>query len=210
MPHLCHPPIQRLIQSLPVAEHSVEIRASIWHQACSRAGCLAEHEAIFAGNPTVRISRQWLRTAVTVPSTVRCLAILLWGYPRGARGALHQLWLEKLPVLTATALAPRVSWYEYYDALAALGGLGPSTITKLACFLGHTFNGQPALILDQRILRVLATGRWAELAPLRDLSYQNARQRYPDYLGTLATVAAAGGFAPEQIEYFLFSLGESF
>jgi hypothetical protein len=210
MPYLNHPPIQRLIQAIPVAEHSVAVAAAFWQPFCAAAGRHAEHAALFAGQPSIRISRQWLHSAAQVPVTVRCLGILLWGYPTGPRGNLHHGWLANLPQIAAAASTPGLAWPDYYAQLAAIGGLGISTITKLACFFGQRFGGHPALVLDQRIVRVIARGRWVELNALRPLAYANAPARYLDYLTTLGTVASVGGMSSEQIEFFLFALGESF
>jgi hypothetical protein len=210
MPYLNHPPIQQLIRSIPVSEHSVEVEAAFWLPFCEAAGRLAEHHALFAGQATIRISRQWLHHAPNVAPTTRCLAILMWGYPSGARGDLHRGWLEKLPQIAAAAGQPGLPWADYYAQLHALGGLGISTISKLACFFGQCFEGHMALVLDQRIMRVIAAGRWTELGLLRGLTYTNSHLRYVDYLAAMAGLANAGGMESEQLEFFLFSLGESF
>ena len=210
MPYLNHPPIQQLIRSIPVSEHSVEVEAAFWLPFCEAAGRLAEHHALFAGQATIRISRQWLHHAPNVAPTTRCLAILMWGYPSGARGDLHRGWLEKLPQIAAAAGQPGLAWADYYAQLHAIGGLGISTISKLACFFGQMFSRRPALVLDQRILRVVDGGRWVELGRLHGLAYANAHHRYEDYLITMAAIAQAGGMTAEQLEFFLFALGESF
>jgi hypothetical protein len=210
MSYLNHPPIQRLIQSVPVADHSVAVAASRWQSPCAAAGRPDLHAAVFAGQPEVRISRGWLLEERGVDPEVRCLAILLWGYPTGARGNLHVQWLRNLRAIAAAAAAPAADWPEYHRRLAGAGPLGISTISKLAHFFGHTFDGRRALILDRRILTLCAAGRWTEFAPLADLTYVNAARRYPDYLGVMHVVAEAGQFSPEQLEFFLFSLGEAF
>ena len=210
MPYLNHPPIQQLIRAIPVAEHSVEVEAAFWLPFCAAAGRLGEHHALFAGQATVRISRQWLHDAPQVSVTTRCLAILLWGYPSGARGDLHRGWLANLPQIAAAASQPGLAWADYYMQLHAIGGLGISTISKLACFFRQSFAGSPALVLDLRIMRVIAAGRWVELGPLHGLAYANAHVRYVDYLATMGAIAAAGNISAEQIEFFLFALGEAF
>jgi hypothetical protein len=210
MPYLNHPPIRDLIRALPVAEHSVEVDADFWHPVCKDAGRLTEHDALFAGQRSIRISRRWLHGAPTVPAIAKSLAILLWGYPSGARGDLHRGWLENLPQITAAASETGLAWPDYFGRLTALGGLGISTITKLACFWQQRFLGHEALVLDQRILRVIAARRWAELGTLQHLTYLNAHRHYAEYLATMTGVAVAGGMTAEQLEFFLFALGESF
>lgn len=210
MAYLAHPPILQLIRSIPVAEHSVEVDSAFWLPFCAAAGRLAEHHALFAGQASIRISRSWLHDAPTVTVTTRCLAILIWGYPTGARGNLHRGWLDNLPQIAAAASQPGMGWADYYAQLHAIGGLGISTITKLACFFGQNFSGHAALVLDQRIMRVIAGGRWVELGPLHGLTYTNAHLRYVDYLATMGAIAEAGNVTAEQIEFFLFALGEAF
>jgi|GEM_PF-3010258 len=210
MPYLNHHPIQQLIRAIPVAEHSVEVEAAFWLPFCAAAVRLGEHHALFAGQATVRISRQWLHGAPQMSVTTRCLAILMWGYPAGARGDLHRGWLKNLPQIAASASQQGLAWADYYMQLHAIGGLGISTISKLACFFGQSFAGSPALVLDLRIMRVIAGGRWVELGPLHGLTYNTAHLRYLDYLATMAAIGAAGGMSVEQIEFFLFALGEAF
>jgi hypothetical protein len=208
--YLNHPPIQKLIASIPVEEHGVAVSAEFWREPCARSERTALHDAMFAGRPAVRIPRSWLRRDDGIDPELRTLGVLLWGYPRGARGNRHVQWLEKLPAIAAAAAAPVATWDEYYHRLAGTGPLGISTISKLAHFLGHTFDGHRALILDQRIISLCAGGRWTELESLSSLSYPVAHRRYPDYLALMHTIARAGGFSAEQLEFFLFSLGESF
>ena len=208
--YLNHPPIQKLIASLPVEEHGVAVDAAFWCEPCERAGREALHEAMFAGRDAVRIPRHWLRQEDGSAPELRTFGVLLWGYPRGARGNRHVRWLEELPAIAAAAAAPAASWTDYYARLTATGPLGISTISKLAHFFRHQFDGSPALILDQRIIALCAGGRWTELSSLADLSYAAAHRRYPEYLSVMHEIAATGGFSAEQLEFFLFSLGESF
>lgn len=209
MLYLTHPPFRQLIRAIPVTEHSVEVGAEFWLSLCASAGRSDEHAAIFKGQQKVRISRQWLHNATNVSPTSRCLAILMWGYPTGARGS-HKKWLTALPEIAQKAASVGPTWQDYYARLAETGGLGISTISKLACFFGQRFEGHRAQVLDKRILRVLESGRWAELGDLRDIRYENAHVHYPRYLKTLAQIGIDGEMSPEQIEFFLFALGHCF
>jgi len=87
--------------------------------------------------------------------------------------------------------------------------LGISTVSKLAYFHGLTFNRHQALILDSRLMEVLAGGRWAGLS-MPDLKYTNATDLYPDYLHLLSTAAARLGCPPDHIEFLLFAWGDTF
>lgn len=210
MPYLLHPPIKNLIQAIPPDDHSVEVESQLWRDIFCSAGLREVHDSIFAGHPAVRISRGWFRTDGAPSDQTRTAGILMWGYPRGARGDRHRQWIHQLPAIAAAAKADAPAWLEYYGGLHKLGGLGISTISKLAYAFGKSFGPCPALILDQRVLSVLTTGRWHEIRELHGLTYANAHFKYPDYLTCLSRVASAGDFHPQQLEFFLFSMGNSF
>ncbi|MFM8618392.1 MAG: hypothetical protein ACKOE8_06655 [Opitutaceae bacterium] len=196
MPFLAHPPLQPLIRSIPVAEHSVNVSAAFWEPLCRVAGRGEAFSALFAAHSHCR--------------GVRTLAILPWGYPSGARARIHEAWLARLPEIAEKTGRTGLTWTRYHQDLVDCGGLGISTITKLAHFRGQTFAGRSALILDQRILGVLQADRWGELRELTGLRYHNAAANYLQYLEVLHGVAVVGGYAAAQLEFFLFALGDSF
>jgi hypothetical protein len=205
MPYLAHPPLQRLIATLPVDDHSTEVAALPWREPCARAGQASLHAAMFAGRAAIRIPRHWLRQTDAAPE-LRVFGVLLSGRPRPGAHA----WLARLPDLAAAALPPAPSWHDYARRLAAAGlGSLPAT-SRLAHFLGHEVNGRPALILDARIRRVCGAQRWTELAELRELAGPAAARRYPDYVHRLHAIAAAGGYRADQLECFLAELGDAF
>jgi hypothetical protein len=208
MSHLLDPKFVKLVSAIPVADHRVEVQASTWVARCVQAGCLNLHTLLFAGRATVQISRDWLHHAQISPE-LRCFAILLWGYPEGARGH-ERHWLGNLTSIAVAAAAPAVSWEDYYSRLRAHRHLGLSTISKLACFFGHVFHRLPALILDQRIVSVLQAGQWAELLRFQPITYANASDSYIGYLDCLHALAAKTQTQGEQWELFLFTFGEAF
>lgn len=215
MSFLSDPLYLNLIRHLPVAHHSVSVRADFWEAPCAEAGCAELHQTLFAGAEEIRITREWLHHAV-ISDELRALAIILWGYPHGARGNRHLHWLAHLPAIARVAAAPLTDWKAYRDGFGGIGGLGISTITKFAYFFNRRFVAAgssaplPALILDSRILSVLAADRWAELHSLAELSYLNAPARYLDYLRLLNDFATHSGIQPEQLEFFLFAHGDNF
>jgi hypothetical protein len=208
MPHLLDPKFVKLVSALPVADHRVEVQAADWAERCTQAGCLHLHTLLFAGRTAVQISRDWLHHAKISPE-LRCFAILLWGYPHGARGH-ERHWLAHLPAIAATAAAPATSWENYSARLRSHGHLGLFTISKLACFFGHVYHRLPALILDQRIVGVLQAGQWAELLRFQPITSTNASESYLGYLDCLHTLAAKTHTQGEQWEMFLFMFGEVF
>lgn len=215
MPFLTDPLYLNMISHIPVAQHSVSVRAEFWETPCADAGCAELHQTLFAGAEEIRITREWLHHAV-VSDELRALAIILWGYPKGARGNRHLHWLAHLPAIARAAAGSLNNWNAYLAGFAKIGGLGISTISKFACFFGRRFATPdasaplPGLILDRRILAVLADDRWAELHPLSALTYLNAPARYLDYLCLLNDLATHSGIQPEQLEFFLFAHGDNF
>lgn len=208
MPHLLDLKFVKLVSAIPVADHRVEIQAAAWEARCANAGCLHLHTLLFAGRSSVKISRAWLHTAKISPE-LRCFAILLWGYPQGARGH-ERHWLENISAIAASAAAPAVDWEDYYARLRFHRHLGLSTISKLACFFGHVFHRLPALILDQRIVAVLQGGQWAELIRFQPITYSSASESYHGYLDCLHALAAKTQTTAEQWEMFLFTFGDAF
>lgn len=96
---------------------------------------------------------------------------------------------------------------EYFDALNAFDGVNASKITKFAYFFRRTFAGLDALIMDRRL--IANTARWDETA-VPGLAYHNARRCYPDFLAGMHEAARRVRCAPDQLELFLFSLGDGF
>ena len=205
MPSLLNPIFPPLINALPVAEHSIAVDAAFWQPKFAAAGQAALWGAIFAGLPSIRISRnRLLAFAYTTPEQ-KCAEVFLWGYPSDMRGLVSRL----LPNLTALSghATSAAAWPNYYDAFPAR--IGISTITKLAYFHRRNFGGLDALILDQRLIE--NTANWLEVV-LPRLAYPTARTRYLDYLRVMHAAAANPGLAcaPDQLELFLFALGDSF
>jgi hypothetical protein len=206
--HLRGKPFSLLIPHFPVQLQTIRVRRSSWEVPFAQAGLTSELNRIFGQGEQIGISRRSIRGQEDAHR--KCLQILLWGYPRGMRGNRHLDFLSNAREISLRASLD-TNWTAYFGNLNSLGGLGISTITKLAYFFEKTFEGNPALILDSRILRVLSHGDWMELHPLRHLAAHNAARDYPLYLRTIASVAREiPGVSSDQLEFFLFSLGDAF
>lgn len=204
---LADPRYATLIRSLPVKDHAVRVARSVWEPRFAAAGLTTEFEAIFGDELEVSLSREQIRRQAD--RRRKCLEVLLWGYPAGMRGN-ETAYLANLDAISERA-ASDAQWPDYFASLDDLKGLGMSTITKLAYFFGKTFEGHPAVILDSRIVAVLTRATWEEFAGLRRVTYNNASKHYLRYLETTASVTESiPGSTPEQLEFFLFSLGNAF
>lgn len=205
---LADPRFAALIRSLPVEHHTIRVARSVWEPRFAAAGLTTEFETIFGDELEVSLAREQIRRQAD--RRRKCLEVLLWGYPSGMRGKRHESYLANLDAISERA-ASDAPWPDYFASLDDLHGLGMSTITKLAYFFGKSFGGQPAVILDSRIMAVLTRATWAEFAGLRRVTYNNASRHYLRYLETTASVAESiPGSTPEQLEFFLFSLGNAF
>jgi hypothetical protein len=208
MPSLFDPVFPPLIRSLPVQHHSVKVERDFWHAKFGDADQAQLWAAIFGNNPVFRLSRCRLLNHAYATPAQKCAEILLWGYPRDLYGIASKLLpAQSLNALHTANAAASLTWSTY--AANFPHGAGISTITKLAYFYGHRFGGQQALILDQRVIDNIQN--WNELhEPLAELTYADAVCRYPDYLTVMHGVAQGLGCTPEQLEFFLFSLGDCF
>ena len=210
MPSLTLDPFASLIRLLPVNQHSVRVKASNWEDAFLQYGLEEEFGAIFGEFSEISLRREEVRNRCHEEERRKCIEILLWGYPSGMRGNHHLDYLENIERIVECAKSEEL-WPDYYAALNDLKNLGISTVTKIAYFFDRRFDGQQALILDNRIISVVSRGGWDELAHLRVLTYGNSVGQYLSYLRTSSELAARiEGAQPDQIEFFLFALGGAF
>lgn len=208
MPNPLHLPWSQLIPLIPVADHTERVDGGFWKPHFHANGLTGYHAAIFGGRTFADISRSRLMSYTYNDPVQKCLEIFLWGYPKGGRGNMHDKFLKNIGNIAK--YAPLIlPWNDYYSKLHGLGNLGISTISKLAYFYGHQFGGCRSLILDSRLINVLAQGRWSGLA-MPNLTYNNASLQYTSYLALLAGVAGHLGCPEDHIEFLLFAWGESF
>ena len=206
MPSVTSVPFSTLIGQLPVHAHSISVEANDWNANFVEANLGDLWAAIFGGLPIIRISRGRLLTYQYATPEQKCAEILLWGYPNNPRGIVTHC----LPHLAAIALcaASGNPWPAYFQNLHAAARINISTISKLAYFHCRTFNLQPALILDNRLMN--ASRRWTGVNWPGGLSYATGPQHYPAYLAAMHAAARTIRCSADQIEFFLFALGESF
>lgn len=139
------------------------------------------------------------------------LLTLMWGYPTKGRGNNIDRMLEPkhfdylANVLQHFKDNVNMPSHQIEDHLGIVPGLGLSTITKFLYFLDITIDNQPALILDNQIIKVINSKRFEELQPLKGIRYNNGLQRYPDYLCEMNLIADKLNVDHGQLEYFLFT-----
>ena len=205
MPSLIDPIFPPLIRALPVASHAITVDAVFWQPKFAAAGQSKLWSTIFGTAASIRLSRSRLQNFAYPTGEQKCAEILLWGYPNDKRGLASRL-LKHLPSLSKHASSTD-PWPRYFDEFPK--GAGISTITKLAYFYHRKFDGYNALILDWRLIE--NTANWKEVA-LPKLKYNNAEDHYIEYLRVMHSAAANPALkcSPEQLEFFLFELGDSY
>ncbi len=206
-----------LIAKMPISCQAFTSKKSTWVSYIDRHGAAGDALASifdkFSGSE-VTLSRSDLRSLAGNPDLGQfVMATIIWGYPRGMRGNnLARLVsdFDSLTSLLSSTLSEQsvIDWSSHYDEkVVPIGGIGLSTYTKFLSFLSIQVQGYPALILDDRIIRVSSHGLFEELAPLQKLSVNNAVGLYPQYLDCIQGLARSLDVSAEGIEFFLFEFG---
>lgn len=204
-----------LIASMPVPYQAFESKRSTWdkfiHQETRAGNAL---RGLFGNDNQVNTSRHDLKVYAQAQDLAPfVMATILWGYPAGMRGNHFANIIANLDTLLALLNKARDSgvsiWDTHFEKTKIIPGLGLSTYTKFLQFLGVKVHGQPALILDDRIIRVAQNQTFAELAPINNLKSYNASRNFPAYLNCIHSLAEKNDLPAENIEFFLFEYGTS-
>ena len=197
--------------SLPCLQQAFETKASTWKKYVHNPQFSTFYHRTFK-DETSFISRQDVFREAAADIKTGILSTILWGYPRKMRGISFDRVLNSLPKIAEALITDnQLDKSTFKDLLKAVNktGIGLSTLTKLLYFFRFQLDSKPCLILDRRILEVIASGRFAELQPLMTISSFNAYALYSEYLNLLAHLSAKHSYRPDQLECFLFLLGRN-
>ena len=87
-------------------------------------------------------------------------------------------------------------------------GIGISTYSKLLYFADLSFDGNPSLILDERLFNVFRNKTYLQFDRLSGINRAASEKgRYLDYLEVMKAVSLEIGVTGEQLELFLFTFG---
>ena len=216
---------RELIANLPASRQAFNSRRATWEANFQKREVPIEarnaFKEIFVDNTDVFISRNDLRLIAQEGNLAKLvIASIIWGYPRGMRYNYFSNILNQLE--TIVGHFPKVGtqdWNKHWNAVAEINGLGLSTYSKILFFYSakvgaNNGNGEKfdALILDLRIIQVIASGVFEELEQLNNpglLTYANAPLRYVNYLSCLASLSKDYKVPAENIELFLFQYGKN-
>ncbi|PWL23525.1 MAG: hypothetical protein DCO96_15840 [Fluviicola sp. XM-24bin1] len=197
-----------LIRELPHLQQAFDIKRSIWKVPHQQELV----DEIFVNEEVIRINRgDVFNSNSNIERFI--ISTLMWGYPTKGRGNNIDRMLEPkhfdylASVLQHFKDNVNMPSHQIEDHLGIVPGLGLSTITKFLYFLDITIDNQPALILDNQIIKVINSKRFEELQPLEGIRYDNGPLRYPDYLYEMNLIADQLKVDPGQLEYFLFTFG---
>ncbi|MEG0760681.1 hypothetical protein [Chryseobacterium sp.] len=197
----------QLIQSLPVLDQAFTIKASNWQKALSDF----HFQEIFNGADHICLSRRDVHDTNNIELFI--LKTILWGYPKGMRGKnFENIYrnisnLSQILNVSDRAFLKTDDLYELQNKLHKIEGLGLSTYSKFLYFRDFKFDGVPALILDERLIRVFKNEVFVEFESLAKISHYNSIKMYKDYLQMMATLSEELDASGEQIEQFLFIFG---
>lgn len=201
-----------IIVSMPVAYQAFTSKKSTWEKHMSKDEAGQALHGLFANSDEVTISRSDLRSFAEHPHLAKfIMATIIWGYPSGMRGNHVADITGKIGDLTMLLSTvrnqPIEDWVSHFQAISRIKGLGLSTYTKFLNFLSAKIHNHPALILDDRIIRIATSGTFEELKPIQHLNSYNAVRSYPQYLSCMCKLEDSLDVAAENIEFFLFEFG---
>lgn len=199
---------KELIRNLPHRAHSFDVKYNIWKN--EKLSDLISF--IFNREEILTINRYDLYNSHDISEFA--IMTLMWGYPTKGRGnniakLMEPKNFEKLIKILSEYRSSNVTIEKVKTDIAKIEGLGLSTMSKFLCFLDTRIEQKKALILDLQIIDVVKLDRFSELKILHGITYQNAINKYVDYLSLMTKLGDSMNVDPEQIEMFLFTFGKN-
>jgi len=204
-----------LISNLPVRQQSFSTKRTTWLKAESEISWLKQiNDNLFGNKSILTISRQDIFQTTDLRVTI--IKIIYWGYTGGMRGNYFVNILKNIALIENTfkklkqnARPTIEDFNNLTKTFKGVTGLGLSTYSKLLYFLQLTFNDNPCLILDQRLIDVFAGKTYSDFQQLSSIRYNNAEKKYLDFLRLTNDVSKQLETEGENIEQFLFIFGNN-
>ncbi|MCK9640377.1 MAG: hypothetical protein M0R39_10775 [Prolixibacteraceae bacterium] len=206
---------KNLISSLPVRQQCFTTKRTTWEKAENQFEWLRKlNDNLFGDNQTFNISRQEIFE--TTDLTELIIKTIYWGYTGGMRGNHFVNILKNIDLietsfkeLKQTVMPTSDDFNQLTTKFRCVSGLGLSTYSKLLYFLQLTFDGNPSLILDQRLIEVFKSKTYSEYDLLIGIRYDNAEKKYLEFLQMTNEISKELETQGENIEQFLFIFGNS-
>ena len=204
-----------LISNLPVRQQSFATKRTTWLKAENEISWLKQlNDKLFVGQPTLGISRQEIFETENLRELI--IKTIYWGYTGGMRGNHFINILKHIELIEMTFRNLKQISKPTTDDFSKLtltfkgvSGLGLSTYSKLIYFLQLTFNGNPCLILDQRLIDVFSSKTYSDFNEISGINYNNAEKKYLDFLKLTKEISQKLETDGENIEQFLFIFGNN-
>jgi hypothetical protein len=204
-----------LISNLPVRQQCFTTKRTTWTNAENEIQWLKDiNNKLFGNNRTLTISRQDIFETSVPRETI--IKTIYWGYPAGMQGNHFVSILKSIDIIEKVLLTlrkkPKPDTKDFEDlkkTFKNVDGIGLSTYSKLLYFFKITFNDNPCLILDRRLIDVFASGTYSNFKQLNNIRYYNAENMYLDYLQLIRQLANDLDTKGENIELFLFTFGKN-
>ncbi len=192
---------RNLIQNLPVRQQCFTTKRTTWENYDK----LLE---LFGNEETLTISRNDIFETDNLED--RIIKTIFWGYPRGMQGNNFRNILNNInDIINVINNINDHEPNDLNDLIKNINGVGISTFSKLLYFSGLTFNNNPCLILDSRLIEIFRNGTFIEYNPLQGINYNNASVRYLEYIELTNQIANRLKTNGENIEQFLFLFGKN-
>lgn len=204
-----------LISNLPVRQQSFTTKKTTWKKAEGKIVWLKSiNEKLFDNKETLNLSRQDIFNTNTSRETI--LKTIYWGYTAGMRGENFIKILDKIELLE-DALNGLINkkdatyhdFYTFKKAMKDIPGINLSTYSKLLYFFNIKFDGNPCLVLDQRLIDVFNSKFYDEFNSLGKITYANKEKIYLPYLNLTNKISKDLNTKGENIEQFLFIFGNN-
>jgi len=204
-----------LISHLPVKQQSFTTKRTTWVKAEKEINWLKElNDKLFGEKPILTISRQDIFETAVLRETI--IKTIYWGYTGGMRGNHFVNCLKHIDLientfkkLMQTDSPTTEDFNNLTKTFKGITGLGLSTYSKLLYFFRLTFDDNPCLILDQRLIDVFASKTYSDFQQLISIRYDNAEKKYLDFLRLTNQVSKKLETKGENIEQFLFIFGNN-
>lgn len=205
-----------LIKNLPVRQQSFTTKRTTWKPAEEKIDWLgALNDKLFEKQETLNISRQDIfNTNYSLRELI--LKTIYWGYTAGMRG---NHFVEILTKITSIEEALNIlknkneltdqDFIAFSEAMENIPGIGLSTYSKLLYFFNIKFDGNPCLILDQRLIDVFNSNFYEEYMPLGKIKDYKREEAYLPYLSLTNKISKNLETKGENLEQFLFIFGNN-
>jgi hypothetical protein len=204
-----------LISNLPVRQQCFTTKRKTWLKVENKTPWLKSlNDKLFGENKTLAISRQDIFETKEPRETI--IKTIYWGYNAGMRGNNFQNIIEHIePIENALWTLKNktnpitTDFNDLKQIFKNVPGLGLSTYSKLLYFFKISFNGNPCLILDKRLIDVFAGKSYFNFEQLSNIRYNNAEKKYLHFLELIKQIANNMETEGENIELFLFNFGNN-